>query len=341
MTAPIVELKNVRKLYKLKGSSFLSGPGIHLRAVDDANLSIESGEVVAVVGESGSGKSTLGRLALHLIEPTSGTVRFKGVDLGTLSSSELRRQRRQMQMIFQDPFSSLNPHMRISDMLTEVFRAHGMHAPDERRLRAGELLERVGLRKAYIDRFPHQFSGGQRQRVAIARALAVNPGFIVADEPVSALDVSVQAQVINLMQDIQRDLGLAMMFISHDLAVVRHIADRVAVMYLGRIIEFGRTEDVFAAPGHPYTEALLSSAPGVGRKSGQKRVILQGDPPSPISPPSGCGFRTRCRYATQACAQSVPELQGISDYHSVACIRSDLELQAASQAIARLGRFAL
>jgi len=314
----VIELNDLRKYYPVGRAQ--------LRAVDGASLSIASGEVVAVVGESGSGKSTLGRLALRLIEPTSGSIRFEGTDISTLNSRALRRQRRRMQMIFQDPFSSLNPHMRISDMLAEVLVTHGIGTATDRRRRIEALLDRVGLRPQQADRFPHEFSGGQRQRIAIARALAVDPSFIVADEAVSALDVSVQAQVINLLQDIRRDMGLAMMFISHDLAVVRHIADRVAVMYLGRIVELGPCDRVFDSPQHPYTDALLSSVP----RSGREPKILQGDPPSPISPPSGCGFRMRCPRALPECAQVQPAPRPVATGWSTTCIRKDILPEASS-----------
>jgi len=292
-----------------------------VRAVDGVSLSVLEGQVLAIVGESGCGKSTLGRLMLRLIEADRGAIRFMGEDLHSLSAAELRRRRRNMQLIFQDPFASLDPRMTVEDAVGEPLRLHGIVPRGQERARVAELLARVGLRPEQARRWPHEFSGGQRQRIAIARALASQPRLIIGDEPVSALDVSVQAQVINLLQDVIREFRLTFVLISHDLGVVRHIADRVAVMYLGRIVEEGPTADVFRAPRHPYTRALLAAVPGQGDRDGAKAVPLEGDVPSPIDPPSGCRFRTRCPYAENVCSGVVPPLEGGA--HAVACHLQD------------------
>jgi len=288
-----------------------------VRAVDGISLAVDRGQVLAIVGESGCGKSTLGRLALRLIEADAGRILFAGEDLRRLSPRALRARRRDMQLIFQDPFGSLDPRMTVADAVAEPLRLHGIVPRAGEAARVADLLARVGLRPELARRWPHEFSGGQRQRIAIARALACGPQLIVGDEPVSALDVSVQAQVVNLLQDLIRDLGLTFVLISHDLGVVRHIADRVAVMYLGRIVEAGPAESVFATPRHPYTRALLAAVPGEG---GGAAALLEGDLPSPIDPPSGCRFRTRCPHATPACAAIMPELDAAP--HAVACHRA-------------------
>jgi oligopeptide/dipeptide ABC transporter ATP-binding protein len=289
-----------------------------VRAVDGVSLTVQEGEVLAIVGESGCGKSTLGRLALRLIEPDSGGIRFMGDDLLALSPAALRARRRDMQIIFQDPFASLDPRMTVEDAVAEPLRLHRIVPRNDERARVAELLARVGLRPEQARRWPHEFSGGQRQRIAIARALASQPRLIIGDEPVSALDVSIQAQVINLLDDLIRELRLTFVLISHDLGVVRHIADRVAVMYLGRIVEEGPTAAVFAAPRHPYTRALLAAVPGQGARA----APLEGDVPSPIDPPSGCRFRTRCVFAQAVCAERVPALEGGT--HLAACHLQDL-----------------
>ncbi|WP_318987557.1 ABC transporter ATP-binding protein [Falsiroseomonas ponticola] len=314
MTAPMLELRDVARAFPVRDALGRSRGAV--RAVDGVSLSVPRGSVLAIVGESGCGKSTLGRLALRLIEPDSGNILFEGEDLRGLSAAALRARRRDMQLIFQDPFASLDPRMTVEQAVAEPLRLHGIVPRAKERDRVAELLSRVGLRPELARRWPHEFSGGQRQRIAIARALASGPKLIVGDEPVSALDVSVQAQVINLLQDLIRELGLTFVLISHDLGVVRHIADRVAVMYLGRIVEEGPAAEVFSNPKHPYTRALLAAVPGQGHSRGAA-ALLEGDAPSPINPPSGCRFRTRCPHAEAICAAEIPPL---ADHgHRAAC----------------------
>ncbi|WP_157020219.1 ABC transporter ATP-binding protein [Mesorhizobium xinjiangense] len=309
-------LLSVRGLVKQFATK--SGP---VKAVDGVSFEVGRGQILGIVGESGSGKTTAGRAVLRLVEPTSGEAVFDGVDLFGLSEKELRPYRRRMQIIFQDPYSSLNPRMRVGDIIGEAIDTHGLAKGAARRVRIEELLARVGLSAEHARRYPNEFSGGQRQRIGIARALAVEPELIIADEPVSALDVSVQSQVLNLIQELQRELGLTMVFISHDLTVVEYLCDEIVVLYLGRVMEKGPSRAVHAAPRHPYTRALLATAPIPDPTVKRERVILQGDIPSPLDPPSGCVFRTRCPHATEACAKVVPPAEEVGPGHSVACIR--------------------
>jgi len=315
VTETLVSVRDLVKHFPVEGSDDV------VRAVDGVTFQILAGETLGLVGESGCGKSTVGRCLLRLIEPTSGEVNFHGRDILSLDKKDLRQIRREMQIIFQDPYASLNPRMKIGDIVAEPLVIHNEGTKSERRDRVAQLLRRVGLDPDYMNRYAHEFSGGQRQRIGVARSLALNPKLIVADEPVSALDVSVQAQVVNLLQELQEEFRLTYLFISHGLAVVEHISTRVAVMYLGRIVEIAPAPELYAQPLHPYTQALLSAIPIPDPAQKRKRIILQGDVPTPINPPSGCRFRTRCPIAIEECAHIDPELREVSPGHAVACIR--------------------
>ncbi|WCK55971.1 dipeptide ABC transporter ATP-binding protein [Aneurinibacillus sp. Ricciae_BoGa-3] len=309
----LLEVQHLNKFFNV-------GSGV-VKAVSDVSFTIKKGETLGVVGESGCGKSTMGRTILRLYDATAGKVLFEGKDVHKLGSREMKKIRRDMQMIFQDPYASLNPRMTVGDIIGETLDIHNLASGAKRKERIQELLKLVGLKPDHINRFPHEFSGGQRQRIGIARALAVEPKFIVCDEPISALDVSIQAQVVNLLKDLQEKMGLTYLFIAHDLSMVKHISDRVAVMYLGKIAELAGSEDLYAHPLHPYTEALLSAIPipdpEVERT--RERIVLEGDVPSPMNPPSGCHFRTRCPHAMESCAKVEPAFQEVMPNHFVAC----------------------
>jgi oligopeptide/dipeptide ABC transporter ATP-binding protein len=314
----VLNVENLTKHFPVR-SGFLGRTVAQVRAVDGVSLQIRQGETLGLVGESGSGKSTVGKAVLRLLDPTAGRIRLQGEDITQVSGEALRDARRKMQMIFQDPYASLNPRLTIGDIIMEPLENFEKLSRAQCRERAGDLLDRVGLRREALKRYPHEFSGGQRQRVGVARALALNPSLIVADEPVSALDVSVQAQVLNLLVRLQREFNLAYLFISHDLGVVEHISHRVAVMYLGQLVEVADKERLFANAQHPYTEALLSAVPIPDPTRKRKRIILPGDVPSPINPPSGCRFHTRCPYAEARCKVEIPVMRDLSSGHSVAC----------------------
>ncbi|HJQ22435.1 MAG TPA: dipeptide ABC transporter ATP-binding protein [Blastocatellia bacterium] len=314
----LIEVRGLKKYFPAGGG--LLGAGIDtVKAVDDVSFTIRRGETFGLVGESGCGKSTTGRCILRLIEPTAGEVTFEGRDLRALGSGELRHLRREMQIIFQDPYASLNPRMQVGQIIAEPLVIHRAGSARERRARVAELLERVGLKPEHAARYPHEFSGGQRQRIGIARALALNPKFIVCDEPVSALDVSVQAQIVNLLQDLQEQLGLTYLFISHGLSVVEHISTRVGIMYLGKLVEVAPSEAIFRNPLHPYTRALLSAIPVPDPDARRQRLPLEGEIPTAIKPPSGCRFRTRCPIAEPECAADDPQLVEVEKDHFVAC----------------------
>jgi oligopeptide/dipeptide ABC transporter ATP-binding protein len=318
MSEPVLEVRDLKKHFPVR-TGLLQRAGGTVFAVDGVSFSINEGETLALVGESGCGKSTVGRTVLRLIEPTAGEIRVGGHDITTLSKAELRPYRRQMQIIFQDPFSSLDPRMSAGAIVAEPLRVHGIAKGGEVKTMVAALFDRVGLRKAQMDSYPHQFSGGQRQRIGIARALALQPKLIVGDEPVSALDVSIQAQVLNLMLDLQHEMGLAYLFISHNLAVVEHISHRIAVMYLGRIVEYTDKRTLFTRALHPYTEQLLLAVPVPDPRVKRQKRVLQGDVPSPVNPPSGCHFHTRCPYAVDRCRVEAPALREVRPGQMVAC----------------------
>jgi oligopeptide transport system ATP-binding protein len=314
----LLEVKHLKKHFPIKGGVFSKTIG-YVYAVDDINFTLAKGETLGLVGESGCGKSTTGRTILRLIEPTDGAIYFEGQDITTLDKSAMRALRREMQIIFQDPYASLNPRMTVGSIIGEPLEIHKIAKGSEKEERVVSLLQKVGLRAEDMRKYPHEFSGGQRQRIGIARALALNPKLIVCDEPVSALDVSIQAQVINLLEDLQAEFGLSYLFIAHNLNVVEHISNRVAVMYLGQIVELASDEELYKNPQHPYTEALLSAVPIPDPTVKKKRIILEGDVPSPINPPKGCHFHTRCMYKEKICEEVEPEFKDIGGGHWVAC----------------------
>ena len=315
---PLLQVRGLTKHFPVRGGVFLRTVG-RVHAVDRVSFDLDVGETLGVVGESGCGKSTVGKTLLRLYQPTAGSVLFEGRDVVTMKRAELRRLRRDIQIVLQDPFESLNARHTVGKILEEPFVIHRLGTPVERRRRVAELLERVGLEAAAANRFPHEFSGGQRQRIGIARAIALKPKLIVCDEAVSALDVSIQSQILNLLLDLQREMHLALIFIAHDLAVVKHVSDRIAVMYLGEVVETAAAGDIYAAPRHPYTQALISAIPVPDPTVRSDRVVLEGDVPSPIDPPRGCRFHTRCRYARDDCRDIKPVLTPVGDGASIAC----------------------
>ncbi|GMB09307.1 oligopeptide transport system ATP-binding protein [Thermolongibacillus altinsuensis] len=318
MSEPLLRVERLKKYFPITSGIFGKQVG-QVKAVDDLSFTVYKGETLGIVGESGCGKSTTGRMLLRLIEPTEGSILFEDQEITRLSKSELRKVRREMQMIFQDPFASLNPRHTVEKILEEPLIVHGIGSKQERKKKVQEMLEVVGLSSYHAKRYPHQFSGGQRQRIGIARALMTRPKLIIADEPVSALDVSIQAQVLNLLEDLQKEFGLTYIFIAHDLGVVRHISDRVGVMYLGRMVELAESENLYNNPKHPYTKALLSAVPIPDPEYKQEKQLLVGDLPSPSNPPTGCAFHTRCDACMEICKTVKPELKEVEEGHYVAC----------------------
>lgn len=313
----ILEARNIKKHFPIKKGFFMREVA-QVKAVEDVNFVVRRGETLGLVGESGCGKSTLGRTLIRLYEPTAGTIQFDGSNFLNLSGEELRKKRRDIQMIFQDPYASLDTRMTVGQIIEEPFKIHGLLGHQERQTRVKQLLELVGLKASHVNRYPHEFSGGQRQRISIARAVALEPKLIICDEPVSALDVSIQAQVLNLLKDLQERLNLTYIFISHDLSVIEHVCDRIAVMYLGRIVELSTRDELFNNPLHPYTRALMSSIPTIGTGKKKMSKILTGEIPSPINPPSGCAFHPRCPHKIKECSEVLPQLIG-TEQHSKAC----------------------
>lgn len=318
MTTPLLEVKNLKKYFPVQAGLLQRTVG-YVKAVDDVSFYVNKGETLGIVGESGCGKSTTGRMIMRLLDPTDGSILFEGKDISKLSQSEIRPYRREIQMVFQDPYASLNPRKTVGNLLEEPYVIHNMYSAKERKEKVQELLEIVGLNAAHYDRYPHEFSGGQRQRIGIARALTLRPKLIVADEPVSALDVSIQSQVLNLMEDLQEEFKLTYIFVAHDLSVVKHISDRVGVMYLGKLAEIGPNDEIYSNPLHPYTQSLLSAVPVPNPKAKRERIILKGDVPSPSNPPKGCVFHTRCPKAMDHCKTEVPVLREYGQGHYVAC----------------------
>ncbi|MEK3936441.1 dipeptide ABC transporter ATP-binding protein [Sporosarcina sp. FSL W7-1349] len=318
VTKPLLKVDGLKKYFPVRKGLLARTMG-EVKAVDNVSFYVNEGETLGIVGESGCGKSTTGRMLMRLLEPTDGKVEFEGKDLTSLTTEEMRKMRRDIQMVFQDPYASLNPRHTVGKILEEPLIVHGIGNPKERKRKVNEFLEIVGLSEYHAKRYPHQFSGGQRQRIGIARALMTNPKLIIADEPVSALDVSIQAQVLNLMQDLQKEFNLTYIFIAHDLGVVRHISDRVGVMYLGKIVEIADSEQLYSEPLHPYTQALLSAVPVPDPEFKKEQILLEGDIPNPANPPTGCTFHTRCPHRMDICMKAVPSLKEHKTGHSVAC----------------------